>query len=95
MNKSKFLLTLGLATVLLSCSNQERHDGTAYLETPVPYEVQKHFDQEIKWDKWRQEAWLRGDLRVDSNEVGQKWLFIEHNRTDQTIPSNAVEVSVK
>lgn len=82
----------GIAMVFLNIDADLKYhlSATSYLDTPVPNEIQRHFKKEIKWDKWRQEAWLRGDITIDSNSTGQKWLFIKHHRANQTIPENAV-----
>lgn len=69
--------------------NQSR---MSYLDTPVPVEIQKYFKRPIKWDKWRQEAWLRGDIEIDSNQLGHKFLVISHHRSNSIIPPGAVEI---
>ena len=75
------IILIGMIFMFLSIHLDSKHSrSTNYLEAPVPYEVQKHFKRKIKWDKWRQEAWLRGDIIIDSNSVGQKWLFIKHKK---------------
>lgn len=83
MERLKFISIAIIAGVMSlgSCvDSNSANPRSSYLDAPVPHEIQRHFKRDIKWDKWRQEAWLRGDIIIDSNELGQKWLIIKHNQ---------------
>lgn len=97
MKRKKTLLLVSIFTSMLfvSCSNVDsKKSNPSYLETPVPYEVQRHFDEPVKWDKWRQEAWLRGDVKVDSLKDGSKFIIINRGKPGNPVPSHGVNTGI-
>jgi hypothetical protein len=75
--------------ILVSCDTKSKIDPYSF---KAPYEIQKHFSHEVKWDAAKQERWMNGELWVDSTK-NFKCIVIHHS--DVQTPDHASEVTIK